>query len=83
MDQSRKETASLPDSAQLMDYLRQEIGRRRLQAKPLEAYEIFDGVHRRDMGSFHGWRVRDPEFEGLVAGRRLERRYGSSRHPVF
>ena len=40
MEKSRKDTASLPDSAKMMDFFRQEVGRRRSQAKQPEAYEI-------------------------------------------
>ena len=39
IDKSRKETASLPDSAKMMDFFRQEVGRRRSQAEQPEAYE--------------------------------------------
>ena len=39
MDKSRKETVSIPDSAKMMDFFRQEVGRRRSQAKQPEAYE--------------------------------------------
>ena len=39
IDKSRKETASLPDSAKMMDFFRQEVERRRSQAKQPEDYE--------------------------------------------
>ena len=39
MDESRKETASLPDSAKMMDFFRQEVRKRRSQSEQPEAYE--------------------------------------------
>jgi len=39
MEKSRKEAASLSDSAKMMDFFRQEVGRRRSQAKQPEVYE--------------------------------------------
>ena len=39
MDKSQKETASLPDSAKMMDFFRQEVERRQSQAKQPEVYE--------------------------------------------
>ena len=39
MDKSRKETLTLPDSAKMMDFFRQEVGRRYLQARQPKAYE--------------------------------------------
>lgn len=39
MDKSRKETASLPDSAKMMDWFRREVTRRRPQAKQPDVYE--------------------------------------------
>lgn len=39
MEKSREETASLSDSAKMMDFFRQEVGRRCLQAKQPEVYE--------------------------------------------
>lgn len=39
MEKSREESASLSDLAKMMDFFRQEVGRRRLIAKHPEAYE--------------------------------------------
>ena len=39
MDKSRKETASLSDSTKMMDWFRQEVTRRRSQAKQPDIYE--------------------------------------------
>lgn len=39
IEKSRKETASLPDSAKMMDFFRQEVERRRPQSKQPEDYE--------------------------------------------
>ena len=39
VDKSHKETASLPDSAKMMDFFRKEVGGRRSQAEKPEAYE--------------------------------------------
>ncbi len=39
MEKSCKEAASLSDSAKMMDFFRQEVARRRSQAKQPEAYE--------------------------------------------
>ena len=39
MDESRKETTSLPDSAKMMDFFRQEVESRCSQTKQPEVYE--------------------------------------------
>ena len=40
MEKNHQETASLPNSARLMDFFRREVSKRRLQANKPEAYEI-------------------------------------------
>lgn len=39
IEKSRKESASLSDSERMMDFFRQEVGRRRSQAEQPETYE--------------------------------------------
>lgn len=40
MEKSRKEYSVLPDSTRMMDFFREEVKRRRLQAKNPEVYEV-------------------------------------------
>lgn len=62
MDKSRKETESLPDSAKMMDFFRQELERRRLQATRPQAYEALMMKIVEIWGAFMGTEC---ELQGL------------------
>lgn len=44
MDKSRKEAESLPDSARMMDFFRQELEKRRSQSEQPDAYETYEAL---------------------------------------
>ena len=65
MDKSRNEAASLSGSAKMMDFFRQEVGRRRSQAKQPEAYEALVVQIVEMWGAFMGNECEDQGLKNL------------------
>lgn len=72
MDKSRKEAASLSDSAKMMDLYRQEVRKRRVQAKNPEAYETLMVQIVEMWGAFMGNECETQGLENLWLDAGLE-----------
>lgn len=63
MEHSKDKTTELDDTEKMMDFFRQQIRSRNPGHSRSEAYEtLMLDRYRRNVGAFHGRRVRAPEF---------------------
>ena len=72
MDKSRKETASLPDSAKMMDFFRQEVSRRRSEDKQPDVYESLMTQIVEMWGAFMGGECETQSLKNLWLDAGLE-----------
>ena len=84
MDKSRRETTSIADKAKMMDFFRQEVGRRRSQATQPEAYEALMMQIVEMWGAFMGNECENQSLKNLWLEAGLEGGiYERSRIPLW